>query len=221
MSDNLKYSLELLSDAIPASGNSTVKTIDSDVIADKYGLPYIPGKRIKGLLRESAIELLESFGYPKKLEQLFDKIFGEIGNSMNSGFKFSDVAMEGIKNVQEWLDWLKSEKNKEIKGYFTSENILDQFTLIRRSTAMENGLAKPHSLRTIRVLKKGLAFKGSIHSLNRQMTQDEKSFIGLVMKNMRYLGSSRNRGLGYVSMKSDETTDSRSFLSTMIEGDAQ
>ena len=51
--------IELLSDLCSSSGESLNSQIDNDVCYDDYGLPYIPGKRIKGLMRESAQDLAD------------------------------------------------------------------------------------------------------------------------------------------------------------------
>ena len=31
--------------------------VDADIVHDEYGLPYFPGRRFKGLLYESAVEV--------------------------------------------------------------------------------------------------------------------------------------------------------------------
>ena len=39
--------------------NKSDITIDTQVIHDRYGMPYFPAKRFKGLLYESALEMAE------------------------------------------------------------------------------------------------------------------------------------------------------------------
>ncbi len=41
------------------SGTGRGSFIDSDIVFDEYGLPLFPGRRFKGLLRESAEEVIE------------------------------------------------------------------------------------------------------------------------------------------------------------------
>lgn len=43
--------------------------IDTDVVHDRYGMPYFPAKRFKGLLYESALEMAEIFS-----ERIFTKM---------------------------------------------------------------------------------------------------------------------------------------------------
>ena len=45
----MKITIKLLSDALINSGEGFGAIIDSDVVFDDIGLPYIPAKRIKGL----------------------------------------------------------------------------------------------------------------------------------------------------------------------------
>ncbi|MDR2940153.1 MAG: hypothetical protein LBV08_07530, partial [Clostridiales bacterium] len=50
--------VELISDLCPASGNGFAGVVDTDVCFDGLGLPYIPGKRLKGCLRECGLDIL-------------------------------------------------------------------------------------------------------------------------------------------------------------------
>lgn len=51
--------------------------IDSDVVHDKYGMPYFPAKRFKGLLYESALEIAEIFDEKIFTKKDIDKLFGQ------------------------------------------------------------------------------------------------------------------------------------------------
>ena len=56
----MRLSMKLLTDAVPASGSGVAGVIDTDIVFDEYGIPYIPARRIKGVLRESALMLIEA-----------------------------------------------------------------------------------------------------------------------------------------------------------------
>ncbi|MGI8912229.1 MAG: RAMP superfamily CRISPR-associated protein, partial [Chloroflexota bacterium] len=56
----LELRLELLSDAAPGSGAGG-PLVDRDVVVDELGLPVLPGRRLKGLLREACQEVQEAF----------------------------------------------------------------------------------------------------------------------------------------------------------------
>jgi len=46
--------MTLESDLCAASGSGFSHTIDTDIVYDRYGLPCIPARRIKGCLRDVA-----------------------------------------------------------------------------------------------------------------------------------------------------------------------
>ena len=90
----LDLNIELLSDTLVGSGEGWGVTIDSDIVFDKYGLPYIPAKRIKGCLRESALEVLEMFEQAKidfASEEEFDTLFGKVGQAESGVLSFSNA----------------------------------------------------------------------------------------------------------------------------------
>jgi len=43
--------IKLLSATCPGSGEGWAGIVDTDIITDSSGLPFIPGRRIKGILR--------------------------------------------------------------------------------------------------------------------------------------------------------------------------
>ena len=54
---NYRIKIELLSDMCVSDGGIYNSAIDTDICYDEYGFPYIPAKRLKGCLRECALEL--------------------------------------------------------------------------------------------------------------------------------------------------------------------
>lgn len=55
----MKITIRLLSDLSTTAGETYNSLVDTDVVYDKYGIPYIPAKRIKGCIREAALEMCE------------------------------------------------------------------------------------------------------------------------------------------------------------------
>ena len=49
---NHKINVKLKSDALIGSGEGFGAIIDTDVVFDEVGIPYIPGRRIKGCLKD-------------------------------------------------------------------------------------------------------------------------------------------------------------------------
>jgi CRISPR-associated protein Csx10 len=166
--------------------------IDSDVIFDNYGIPYIPAKRIKGLLRDSAEDVLAFSGFSPK-NNLIEEIFG---NEIIQGkCLFENVYIENYNDIKRELECLL-QKN-EYKNILTRTNILSYYTTILQQTAIdENGIAKEHSLRTIRAIKPDIEFYGYID--DSRLSKSAKALLYLAIKNLRRLGLNRNVGWGLV-----------------------
>ena len=52
-----KICIQIISDLVPGSGQGWANIIDSDIVYDQYGYHYIPARIIKGLIKESSLEL--------------------------------------------------------------------------------------------------------------------------------------------------------------------
>lgn len=143
---NYKIKITLLSETLIGSGEGYGGNIDSDVIFDDFGLPYIPARRIKGCLRESADEIVQYF--PMFNSSMVEKIFGKKGSEQYVT-SFSNLHLPDYKDMIPYL----STYFKEYPDTFNKESIIEQYTLMRTQTRIEDGVADDGSLRTIRVIK--------------------------------------------------------------------
>jgi len=193
----MRLKLELLSDAVPGSGEGLAGVIDTEIAQDEYGLPYIPGKRIKGILRESAEELQ----YIGEIKSDIKDIFGKEGEKWGSMFKISDGYLENYKDLRNFLAYCSMDS--ELKQIFNRQAVLDFFTYTRTQTAIERetGIAEEKSLRTLRVLKKGLEFYFDVHCKDEYIEDLKK-----ICKVTRNFGLRRTRGLGEIKL---ELSDAR------------
>lgn len=57
MKGKYQIRIELLSDLCVSDGGVYNSALDIDICRDTYGFPYIPAKRLRGCLRECALEL--------------------------------------------------------------------------------------------------------------------------------------------------------------------
>lgn len=198
----LTLSIELKSDALIGKGEGWGATIDSDIVFDNLGLPYIPAKRVKGSLRESALEVSEMFDLSemdKKMAGVIRELFGETGSMKSGPLEISNLYIEDYSKNKQWLDWFKSKYEKE--NLFSKEQILKTFTSIKQHTAIEkDGIAKDTSLRTFRVLRKDNIFSGNLSFLH-QVDPGSMQLLAFSVMNLRYLGTNRNRGLGHIQCK--------------------
>lgn len=145
----MKLTIKLLSDLCTYSGDTYNSVVDTDVVYDENGIPYIPAKRIKGCIREAALEMTEMGADVQEAAELF----GKEGNQ-NSAFSLSNAYIENYDQVLEDLE------KCIYPGLKSPQNVLNQYTYMRTQTAVnpETGVAKENSLRRIRVVKKGLTF---------------------------------------------------------------
>jgi len=192
----MKINIETLSYTLIGSGEGS-GLINVDLIFDELGIPYIPSRRIKGILRNKALELTEILGIS---HTIVDNIFGK------SGFKESKLRIGNlyIKNYKDIKNELKAlMENNNLKGLITKNKIINFFTILRKQTAIdENGVAKEHSLRTIRVLKPYIEFIGEIVEFNH-LTEKEKALLYLTVLIFKRIGTARNRGFGGIKCSID------------------
>ena len=60
----MQIRLTLLSDTLSGSGEGMAGVIDTDSTFDEYGFPFIPAKRIKGIIKETPLDNLEAINGP-------------------------------------------------------------------------------------------------------------------------------------------------------------
>lgn len=194
----MKIRIELLSDLCTYSGETYNSLVDMDVIYDEYGIPYIPAKRIKGCLREAALEMQE-LGVISVEE--YHRLFGKEGNQ-KSTFWLSNAYIKDYKQILSGL------KKFQLKELVTPQNVLEQYTSMRTQTAvnLENGVADKTSLRTMRVVNKGVVFEAEC----AVQEEDKKNFRNAVSL-VKHMGVSRTRGLGLVCMTVDEKSEEKKW----------
>lgn len=213
--------IELLSDVLPGSGEGYGAVIDTDVVFDDVGIPYIPARRVKGCLREAANDvcgLMESaykekfpFSLDEKVKndqfEIVNKLFGLPGRETSAPILFNDFFIREYKENAAALHYFEA----NYPAVISSEKVRQTFTYIRQQTAIDenSGTADEHSLRTIRVLKKRLPFMGGermtffgdIELNSEQFTSSHVQLLALACLQLRYMGTKRTRGFGHVKCR--------------------
>lgn len=177
--------IELMSDMCVSDGSGYNSYIDTDVCYDSEGIPFIPAKRIKGCLREAAVELAD-WGYPVNVSGLF----GAQGNKQGK-VRLENAYPEGVEEYREQI--------QKYRGSIVvhPQNVLKQFTYVRTQTAVhiDTGAADRSSLRTMRVLNKGLVFLAQV-----QLAGDFCEAFTHCCTLVKHMGVARTRGLGEVKI---------------------
>ncbi|MGI6308496.1 MAG: RAMP superfamily CRISPR-associated protein [Dethiobacteria bacterium] len=191
-----RIQLELTSPCLPGAGEGWGSVIDTDLVFDSSGLPYFPARRLKGALRESAVEVMEMMQNAKISyfdQDLIKHVFGTPGDIEGGKIYFSNLHLPQYDEVSAWCRWALQEYN----NILSPDVITNVLTEIRQQTSInEDGLAENHSLRTVRVLKTGLSFEGEISLLSKNETAID--LLALSCANLHRLGTMRNRGFGRV-----------------------
>lgn len=188
----LKIKVAINSPTLLGSGEGMGALIDTDIVFDEWGFPIFPARRLKGLLRESAEEIVEMC----KLAQIniLDKInikdiFGTGGKE--SEIIFHNLYLEDYEEAVKWMAYAQKGLNM-----INQESVLEVVTILRQQTSIDgNGVAEENSLRTSRALKPGYTFEGII---NVPDEGDIINLLALACTNLRHVGSKRNRGFGEV-----------------------
>ncbi|MBA4848971.1 RAMP superfamily CRISPR-associated protein [Emticicia sp. BO119] len=168
----IHYKITFLSDWHIGSGLAGGPEADAIVLKDKDSLPYIPGKTIKGLLRDALEDIQEATGHKIIVEQ----IFGKKDSGTRSVINFSNAELSPKEKLEITANGLSD---------FLYRNIA--------STAIDaNGVAQKQALRVMEVCIP-LKLTGTIANIE---TPEIKDKLLQTLKWVRHLGVNRNRGLG-------------------------
>lgn len=188
---SLQVEVTLLSPLQLGSGKADV-ILDSEAVHDRYGLPYFPGKRFKGLLYESALELAEMSNGAWFTQDEVDALFGH-GSSDTVAMRIDNLTLNDYEKKQEQWKYLQ----ESFPGLFDNDALWESYTSVRYQTAIDkNGIADEGSLHNLRVVDAGLKFTGSICLL--QEVPKAQEILKKALMNLRYAGAKRNRGCGHI-----------------------
>ncbi len=172
----MKYSVTFLDYWHLSSGLSAGAKLDSTVTRDENGLPYIPGKTIKGLIREMA-ELTKNFDF-------VTKCFGSSSDEKDEFYFEEKIVGEcNFSNV---------EIEENTKKFIIKEKLQNQlFDEIASTKIDKNGIAESGSLREIEVVVP-ISLFGEIKNISPEYKQE----MIKALKKVKRMGLNRNRGLG-------------------------
>lgn len=183
----LKLRISFSSDWHCGSGLGESHLADAVLNRDTDGIPMIPGRAVKGALREGAWRLSALGGDYKEAES---RLFGSV--SYGGAIQHTGLLCVGPAELPE-----------DVRGYFkyASHSKRSQeisYMITRRArTALQDGVAAHGSLRSLECGIPGLTF---ISSLSIDLPSSEKSwlfpYMAAVCAAVKSLGADRARGLG-------------------------
>lgn len=175
------YKITLFSEWHTGSGLSSGSDLDALVIKDKDKFPFIPGKTLKGLLKEAAEELCKLQGSEPEKSPFITKFFGYFDG------KEIDTSTVHTKGAAYFTDAVLSSSLKT-----QAVGLTDFFYRSMASTAIaENGVAVKNSLRKIQT-----TIPCELYSKIFYKDESFNDELRLCMQWIKRLGQNRHRGLG-------------------------
>lgn len=172
MGKTIDYTIQFYSQWHCGSGTSAGADVDELVIKDKHGMPFIPGKTLKGLVREAAENYMSFSGASD--EALIEKAFGKEGHMMGC-MHFSNAILE-------------ENEYKAIVANGVQEQLYEKIT----TTAIgEDGIALDHSLRSMETV-----VPCTLYATVSDVPEELETLLVHALGMIKRMGQKRNRGLG-------------------------
>lgn len=168
------------------SGLSAGADVDELVIKDKNGMPYIPGKTLKGLIREATDNLIQFSGDNGSIDrELYADTFGTelSGESGSTGCAHFGNATLSEKEYSAIV-------NSQVQSYL--------YHKVTTTAIGDDGVAKDHSLRSMEVV-----VPCELHATITCVPSELKSSIVKSLGLIKRLGQKRNRGLGRCDVREE------------------
>ena len=187
--ERIKYTITFFSEWHAGSGLTSGSDLDSLVIKDKKGLPFIPGRTLKGLLREAAEELVKL----NHCDETFMKtVFGVSSQKQKDKTEVNDPEEHGVTKKGECFF-----SNAKLSGELYKASIENELAPFYyraiSSTAInaKSGVAEKHSLRRMQT-----TIPCVLEAEIMNVDEIYKAQIEACFKWIKRLGQNRNRGLG-------------------------
>ncbi|MCI0389623.1 MAG: RAMP superfamily CRISPR-associated protein [Acidobacteria bacterium] len=225
MTNTLTLRFELKTPATFGRGGGLAGYVDQEVEHDQYGLPFLRGRALRGLLAEEMESLLFTLGVVRakpqtdpqkqKWKEAADRLLGVSGEINESGIlHVGDARLsDGLWRLLAWS--VEQRRNSRVGDpRVHSASVLAALTAIRRQTAMtERGAPEPASLRSLRVVLPGLPFE-SLLTFDQAPEEEDLALLAATTLAWRRVGVSRNRGRGNVQAVLESPAKTRQYFET-------
>ena len=187
--------IKLESDAVFGRGDGLAGVVDQEVEHDEYGLPFLRGRTLKGLLVEECANILYALGKQKpalaeKYQEVANRLFGKPG----SGLQDNALLRMGDARLPE--DLCAAVRFSVERKELSRLDVLESLTDVRRQTAMdETGKPEEHSLRATRVILRDTPFISQL-AFASPPDDTDLALLAACIKAFRRAGTGRNRGYG-------------------------
>lgn len=192
---NIKYQVTFFSQWHCGSGLSKGADVDALVIKDEDGLPFIPGRTMKGLVKEATEELL--FLQNGWTEEKRDAFIQTFGNSEDRDYSHDNSDSLKARRGNAFFGNAELDENERaaIIGNKLQKMLYNQTA----STAIgKDGIAEEHSLRQTETVVP-CRLHGEISGVDERIAD---TVVG-ALRFIKRIGVNRTRGLGRCDIKGE------------------
>jgi hypothetical protein len=209
--------IELLSDTTFGRGEGTAGEVDNEIEHDKFGIPFIGGKTVRGLLRDTWLSMRQHF---PELLAAGDRVFGPTKRFLDDDvcvLRIGDALLS--KDVRDWLT--ASATRAEDSDRVSPAMLLAACTEIRYQTAEDRLTGAPAevTLRSSRVVLRSFVFEAPLawRSGGGAAEADDVRALAMTALATRHGGLMRNRGRGYLRITIDGDWERTKRLAGIFE----
>ena len=192
---DITYKVTFFSEWHCGSGLSSGSDLDALVIKDEDGFPFIPGKTLKGLLKEAAEEMLKIQDKEPKQEQFVTEFFGFFDEENIKDTRIHTKGNAFFTNAT-FSNGLKSKVSKELTEFLYRD--MASTAIGKNGIAIESSLRKMESTIPCELIAN---IYGVDETYTAQITQ--------CMQWIKRMGQNRHRGLGRCQLQIIETKEAQ------------
>ncbi len=183
--------IEFLSETTFSQGRGSTVVVDIEVEHDELGLPFIGGKTLRGLLRDTWLSMQDVF---PELQDAGLRVFGPAQDIKERAIlRFGDAALD-----PKTRQWVKAALTRKVDP-LSKREILESLTEIRWQTAenRETGAPEETTLRAVRIVIRGIKLQAPLFWFEEPGVKDLR-VLALTLLATRHGGLSRHRGKGHL-----------------------
>lgn len=161
------------------SGLSAGADLDTLVIKDHNGMPFLPGKTFKGLVREAVEEYIRLVQIDKEKKELVEQMFGKASSNeelFESGTAhFTDATL----------------CEQEYQSIVADNAQCYLYNKVTTTAIDENGIARDHSLHSMQTV-----VPCTLHATIYDVPDELEKIVAKSLGMIKHLGQKRHRGFG-------------------------
>jgi hypothetical protein len=193
--------IELLSDTTFGGSGPTPGEVDIEIDHDDLGLPRLSAKTLHGLLRDTWLSMQVVFSDAH--QQAAARVFGP-----SAALDDGTILRIGDARVDDATSAVVHAAVHRAEARLSPWDILHALTDVRTQTSesRKSGAPEKGTLRSSRVLVRGLQFSARLQWLNPP-TESDLEVLALSSLATRQAGLARNRGRGHIRILFDGNLD--------------